>query len=173
MTAWILRACTLATIAVMVSAATGLLLALALPASPGAEAAWVVVALTAAITLTGLPRPRFAMWRVPRRAYFFGHREGVGVVFGGALGAMFLTELPSYGAVALAVWALLVAQPLTAAAVFASFGLARALPVITEGVASYQRRQFPAVYSCWYRLSRYLALPEAVLLGSLALHLHP
>ena len=159
--------------ALVAGGAVGLLLAVAAPVSLPVVVAPIIVGATAVAALVGVPRPRLAAWRVPRRAYFAGRQEGVGAVFGGALGSMFLTELPSYGAIALAAWAVLVAQPAAAVAAFACFGLARALPVVSEGLISYRWQRPPPMYSSWYSLSRYLALPEAVLLGTLALRLWP
>lgn len=86
---------------------------------------------------------------------------------------MFITEIPSYGAIALAAWAVLVAQPIAAVGAFACFGLARALPVVGEGLVGALRQRAPAVNSAWSSISVYLALPEGALLGALAFHLWP
>lgn len=149
----------------------GLTLAFILRGSSHEDTAMAFMGVTAIVVLSGIPRPHVAFWRVPRRGLFFGHPEGLGAVFGGALGSMFLTELPSYGAIALAAWALLAAEPETAAVAFGCFGLARALPIATAALSSYRNAEYPAVYSNWYRASIYLGLPEALLIGLVALDL--
>ena len=140
-------------------------------AVPGKHVPMTVAAVSlgaAAVTAAGLTRPSATIWRVPRRPFFFRRREGVGIVFGTALGSGFLTELASFGVIPLITWCAARGSPLDGALAFAVFGAGRSLPIAAEAWRSVTYATYAGVETMWSRLSPKLRTVEAAVLVLLA-----
>jgi hypothetical protein len=152
-------------------AMAGLVLGSLLPVALGRVAVGVSgLGLALAVAL-GARRPAFVSWRVPRRALFFGRREGVAVVFGFALASVLLTEVASVGIYFLVLWDVTIASPAQATLVMGVFGLTRMIPTLAEAVMSHRTCRSPDGVTVWLRLAPRLRMPEAglLLIVSLAL----
>lgn len=81
-------------------------------------------------------------WRVPRNWAAVGHST-YAAVFGVALGAGFITALPSVGLLGIFLWAVADAKPVIVLVVFVAFALGRVLPFLAIAERSRRTGVFP------------------------------